>query len=143
LEALGNLDTHWGGEPVARQWLNGLINDRTTAAAAEVRGLARTLVQWREPVLAWHTTGHTGGPVKSLNSLIKKVKGSRRGSGPSPTAGCASCSPAAAATGTYSEPRPAETRSARIWAPLILGMNPKLMTGPELAKSVQVTSELR
>jgi transposase len=25
-------------------------------------------------ILAWHTTGHTGGPVEGLNSLIKKVK---------------------------------------------------------------------
>jgi Transposase len=36
--------------------------------------LARTLVHWREPILAWHTTGHTSGPIEGLNSLIKKVK---------------------------------------------------------------------
>ena len=27
------------------------------------------------PILAWHTTGHSNGPVESLNSLIKKLKG--------------------------------------------------------------------
>jgi transposase len=73
-EAPRDLYTFWGDEPVARQWLDGLINDCTTAAAAEVRGLARTLVQWREPILAWHTTtGHTGGPVEGLDSLIKNM----------------------------------------------------------------------
>ena len=33
--------------------------------------MARTLVQWREAILAWHTTGYTNGPVEDLNSLIK------------------------------------------------------------------------
>jgi len=36
--------------------------------------MARTLVQWREAILAWHTTGYTNGPVEGLNSLIKKLK---------------------------------------------------------------------
>jgi hypothetical protein len=31
--------------------------------------MARTLVQWREAILAWHTTGYTNGPVEGLNSL--------------------------------------------------------------------------
>jgi transposase len=35
--------------------------------------MARTLVQWRRPILAWHTTGHTNGPVEGLNSLIKQI----------------------------------------------------------------------
>jgi transposase len=36
--------------------------------------MARTLKQWREAILAWHTTGYTNGPVEGLNSLIKKIK---------------------------------------------------------------------
>jgi hypothetical protein len=36
--------------------------------------MARTLVQRREAILAWHTTGYTNGPVEGLNSLIKKLK---------------------------------------------------------------------
>jgi transposase len=36
--------------------------------------MARTLVQWRHPIFAWHTTGHTNGPVEGLNSLIRKLK---------------------------------------------------------------------
>ena len=73
-EALRDLYTFWGNEPIARQWLNGLIADCRAAVGAEARGLARTLAQWREPILAWHTTGHTSGPIEGLNSLIKKVK---------------------------------------------------------------------
>jgi transposase len=73
-EAPRDLYRFWGDEPVARQWLDGLIVDCRAAIGAEVRGLARTLVQWREPILAWHTTGHTGGPVEGLNALIKTVK---------------------------------------------------------------------
>jgi transposase len=30
--------------------------------------------QWRDAILAWHTTGHTNGPVEGLNTVIKKVK---------------------------------------------------------------------
>jgi transposase len=73
-EALRELYTLWGDEAIARQWLTGLITDCKRAVGAEVRGLARTLTQWREPILAWHTTGHTSGPIEGLNSLIKKVK---------------------------------------------------------------------
>jgi transposase len=36
--------------------------------------MARTLVQWRGAILAWHPCGYTNGPVEGLNSLIKKVK---------------------------------------------------------------------
>lgn len=36
--------------------------------------MATTLAQWRSQILAWHTTGHSNGPVEGLNSLIKKVK---------------------------------------------------------------------
>ena len=36
--------------------------------------MARTLVQWREAILAWHTTGYTNGPDEGLNSLIKKIE---------------------------------------------------------------------
>lgn len=32
-----------------------------------------------EPILTWHPTGHTSGPIEGLNSLIKKVKRSATG----------------------------------------------------------------
>lgn len=40
--------------------------------------MARTLSQWREAILAWHTTGASNGPVEGLNSMIKKGETSRR-----------------------------------------------------------------
>jgi len=73
-EGLRDLYTLWDDAPLARQWLDGLINDCRAASGPEVRGMARTLVQWRHPILAWHTSGHTNGPVEGLNSLIKKLK---------------------------------------------------------------------
>ncbi len=30
--------------------------------------------KWREPILAWHTTGASNGPTEGLNSIIKKIK---------------------------------------------------------------------
>jgi len=73
-EGLRDLYTLWGAPDLARRWLNGLIADCRAGKGPEVRGMARTLVQWREAILAWHTTGHTNGPVEGLNSLIKKIK---------------------------------------------------------------------
>ena len=40
----------------------------------EIRGLGRTLKQWRTPILAWHITGASNGPTEGLNSIIKKIK---------------------------------------------------------------------
>lgn len=69
-EGLRELYTLWGETDTARRWLNGLIDD----CRAEVRGMAATLSQWREQILAWHHLGISNGPVEGLNSLIKKVK---------------------------------------------------------------------
>jgi transposase len=73
-EGLRDLYTLWGAPELARRWLDALIADCRAGTGTEVRGMARTLVQWREAILAWHTTGYTNGPVEGLNSLIKKLK---------------------------------------------------------------------
>jgi transposase len=73
-ELLRDLYTLWGAPDLARAWLDGLIADCRAGRGAEVRGMARTLTQWRTAILAWHTTGYTNGPVEGLNSLIKTVK---------------------------------------------------------------------
>ena len=73
-EGLRDLYTLWGDAPLARRWLDALIDECRAGKGPEVRGMARTLVQWRHPILAWHTTGHSNGPVEGLNSLIKKLK---------------------------------------------------------------------
>jgi transposase len=73
-EGLRDLYTLWGAPNLARRWLDALIADCRAGTGPEVRGMARTLVQWREAILAWHSTGYTNGPVEGLNSLIKKLK---------------------------------------------------------------------
>jgi transposase len=73
-EGLRDLYTLWGAPELARRWLDALTADCRAGTGPEVRGMARTLVQWREAILAWHTTGYTNGPVEGLNSLIKKLK---------------------------------------------------------------------
>jgi len=73
-EGLRDLYTLWGAPELARRWLEGLIADCRAGKGPETRGMARTLAQWREAILAWHTTGYTNGPVEGLNSLIKKIK---------------------------------------------------------------------
>lgn len=73
-ELLRDLYTLWGAPDLAARWLDGLIDDCRSGKGPEVRGMARTLIQWRNAILAWHTTGYTNGPTEGLNSLIKKVK---------------------------------------------------------------------
>jgi transposase len=63
------------GEPdIAALWIDSIINNGRTCDVKEIRGFARTLKQWREPILAWHTTGASNGPTEGLNNIIKKIK---------------------------------------------------------------------
>ena len=48
--------------------------DSIRRTVPEIKGLGRTLKQWRGPILAWHTTGASNGPTEGLNSIIKKIK---------------------------------------------------------------------
>ena len=73
-EAVRDLYTMHGHPDLAESWLDNIINACRTAAGQPLRGLARTLKQWRTAILAWHTHGHSNGPVEGLNNLIKKVK---------------------------------------------------------------------
>lgn len=73
-EAVRDLYTLWDEPELAESWFDTIIDGCRNATGRFARGLARTLNQWREPILAWHRHGHTNGPVEGLNSLIKKVK---------------------------------------------------------------------
>lgn len=73
-EAVRDLYTMWGHPGLAASWFDAIITGCRAATSDAVRGLARTLTQWRAPILAWHTHGHSNGPVEGLNSIIKKVK---------------------------------------------------------------------
>lgn len=60
---------------LAAVWLDQLAADfQHGDRPAEVRRLGRTLVRWRQPILAWHAAGVTNGPTEGANALIKKVK---------------------------------------------------------------------
>ena len=60
---------------LAAVWIDQLAADFQHAdRPAEVRKLGRTLVRWRQPIIAWHAAGVTNGPTEGANALIKKVK---------------------------------------------------------------------
>ena len=40
----------------------------------EIKGLGRILKQWRDAILAWHTTGAASGPTEGSTQVIKKIK---------------------------------------------------------------------
>ena len=54
--------------------IDAIINDARTSTVPEIKGLGRTLKQWRTPILASHSTGASNGPTEGLNSIIKKIK---------------------------------------------------------------------
>ena len=64
----------WNQPDDARRWITSLAEDCYESPIKEIRGLGRTLRQWIEPILGWHTTGASNGPSEGLNSIIKKVK---------------------------------------------------------------------
>ena len=73
-ELVRDLYTLWGKPDDAARWIDTLIDDCRHSTVPEVKGLGRVLKQWREPILAWHTTGASNGPAEGLNSIIKKLK---------------------------------------------------------------------
>ena len=73
-ENVRDLYTLWGQPELAAMWIDAIIDDAKISDVPEIRGLGRTLKQWRTPILAWHTTGASNGPTEGLNSIIKKIK---------------------------------------------------------------------
>ena len=73
-ELVRDLYTLWGKPDDAARWIDSLIDDCRVSTVPEVKGLGRVLKQWRDPILAWHTTGASNGPAEGLNSIIKKLK---------------------------------------------------------------------
>ena len=88
----------------------------------EVRQLGRTLVRWRNQIVAWHRAHVTNGPTEAVNNLIKRIKRVAFGISRFRNFRIASCSTPADPTGTcYPPSHPAEIRSASIlrawWLP--------------------------
>ena len=40
----------------------------------EINSLGRTLVRWKDQIVAWHRGHVTNGPTEAVNNLIKRVK---------------------------------------------------------------------
>jgi transposase len=40
----------------------------------EVRSLGRTIMRWRDQIVAWHQAFVTNGPTEAVNNLIKRIK---------------------------------------------------------------------
>jgi hypothetical protein len=40
----------------------------------EVRSLGRTILRWREQIVAWHHAFVSNGPTEAVNNLIKRIK---------------------------------------------------------------------
>jgi hypothetical protein len=40
----------------------------------EVRSLGRTIVRWRDQIVAWHRALVSNGPTEAINNLIKRIK---------------------------------------------------------------------
>lgn len=59
----------------AAEYLAALSQDlRQTRRHPRVQALGRTLRNWAEEILAWHTTGASNGPTEGQNNLIKATK---------------------------------------------------------------------
>ena len=39
-----------------------------------VRSLGRTIVRWRDQIVAWHRAFVSNGPTEAVNNLIKRIK---------------------------------------------------------------------
>ena len=60
---------------LASQWVDELIVDMASEdKPTEVRSLARTLIRWKDQIVAWHKVKLTNGPTEAANNLIKRVK---------------------------------------------------------------------
>jgi transposase len=40
----------------------------------EVHSLGRTLMRWRDQIVAWHRARVSNGPTEAINNLIKRIK---------------------------------------------------------------------
>ena len=47
---------------------------KTTSCPPEVRQLGRTILRWRDQIVAWHRAHVSNGPTEAVNNLIKRVK---------------------------------------------------------------------
>jgi transposase len=60
---------------VADEFVAQLGHDlQDESCPTEVRSLGRTIVRWRDQIVAWHRALVSNGPTEAVNNLIKRIK---------------------------------------------------------------------
>jgi transposase len=60
---------------LAKAFVDRLGHDRKDdSCPPEIRQLGRTIVRWRDQIVAWHRAHVSNGPIEAANNLIKRVK---------------------------------------------------------------------
>ena len=73
-EAVRELYSHADGA-TASQWIDELSDSMLYENnPIEVKSLARTLVRWKDEIIAWHKSHVTNASAEGMNNLIKRVK---------------------------------------------------------------------
>ncbi len=73
-EAVRELYSHTN-EALARTWIDELVISMSDKDyPEEVQSLGRTLLRWKEEIVAWHSSQVTNGPTEAMNNLIKRTK---------------------------------------------------------------------
>jgi len=73
-EAVRELYAHTD-DGTAAQRIDQLIIDMADRdQPIEVRSLGRTLMSWRDEIIAWHRSHASHGPTEAVNNLVKHVK---------------------------------------------------------------------
>jgi transposase len=73
-ECVRDLYTCWGDVELAEKMIDSIIDDCNDSTVKEINGLGRTLKQWRNAILTWHSTGASNGPTEALNSVMKRIR---------------------------------------------------------------------
>lgn len=64
-----------GDADLAGEFVDRLGDDlKDESCPSEVRSLGRTIVRWRNHIVAWHRSFVSNGPTEAVNNLIKRVK---------------------------------------------------------------------
>lgn len=60
---------------IAKQFVDELgVDLQDQSCPPEVRSLGRTVVRWRDQIVAWHQALVSNGPTEAVNNLIKRIK---------------------------------------------------------------------
>ncbi len=73
-EVVRSIYDHTDAE-LADQFVDRLGHDlQDESCPPEVRQMGRTILRWRDQIVAWHRAHVSNGPTEAVNNLIKRVK---------------------------------------------------------------------